>query len=94
MGGWVYIMASRMHETLYVGVTSDLRRRVWEHRDGVIDGFTARHGVKMLVWYRWYDCIVDAIADEKRIKRWRRSWKVQLIETGNPQWRDLYGDII
>ncbi len=94
MGGWVYIMASRMHGTLYVGVTSDLQRRVWEHRDGITGGFTSRHGVKMLIWYRRYEGIVEAIDEEKRIKRWRRSWKIQLIEAGNPGWRDLYEDIV
>ena len=94
MGGWVYIMASRMHGTLYVGVTSDLQRRVWEHRDGVTGGFTARHGVKTLVWHRRHDSIIEAMEDEKRIKRWRRSWKIQLIEADNPEWRDLYGDIV
>jgi putative endonuclease len=87
-------MASRMRGTLYVGVTSDLPRRTWEHRDGVTGGFTARYGVNRLVWYRWHDGIVQAIDEEKRIKRWRRSWKIQLIEAANPDWKDLYQDII
>jgi putative endonuclease len=83
-----------MHGTLYVGVTSDLPRRVWEHRDSLSGGFTARHGIKTLVWHHWYDGIFEAIDDEKRIKRWRRSWKIQLIEASNPDWRDLYDDIV
>ena len=94
MSGFVYIMASRTNGTLYTGVTADLPRRVWEHRDDIIDGFTAKYGVKRLVWYREYDDITDAIAEEKRIKKWRRAWKIQLIEAMNPEWRDLYEDIV
>jgi putative endonuclease len=88
----VYILASQRNGTLYVGVTSNLSRRVYEHREGIIRGFTARHGVKMLVWYEGFTNVVDAIAAEKRIKRWRREWKLALIERDNPQWRDLYLD--
>ena len=94
MAGYVYIMASRQNGTLYTGVTSDLPRRIWEHRDGVRSGFTARYGVKRLVWYRRHENIEKAIADEKRIKRWLRTWKIQLIDGMNPQWRDLYDDIV
>ena len=94
MSGFVYIMASRTNGTLYTGVTADFPRRVWEHRDDIIDGFTAKYGVKRLVWYREYDDITDAIAEEKRIKKWRRAWKIQLIEAMNPEWRDLYEDIV
>jgi putative endonuclease len=86
-------MASRKNGTLYTGVTSDLQRRVWEHRDRVKDGFTSRYGEKRPVWHRSYQDIEEAIADEKRIKRWRRAWKIQLIEGTNPEWRDLYQDI-
>jgi putative endonuclease len=86
-------MASRKNGTLYTGVTSDLQRRVWEHRDRVKGGFTSRYGVTRLVWHRSYEDIKEAIADEKRIKRWRRAWKIQLIEGTNPEWRDLYQDI-
>jgi len=93
MPGHVYILASQMHGTLYTGVTSDLYRRVLEHRQGDIPGFTARYGVKRLVWHRFYHDIEDAIADEKRIKRWGRKWKLELIETANPDWVDLFDDI-
>ena len=92
MPGHVYIMASRKHGTLYTGVTSDLYRRVHEHREGDIAGFTRRYDVKRLVWHRFYYDIEDAIADEKRIKRWRRKWKLELIEAQNPEWMDLFGD--
>jgi putative endonuclease len=93
MGGWVYIMASRPRGTVYVGVTSDISGRVWEHREGVVPGFTAKYGVKRLVWYREYDDIRDAIADEKRIKKWRRVWKLKMIDQFNPRWRDLFTEI-
>jgi putative endonuclease len=94
MGGHVYIMASRKNGTLYTGVTADLARRVWEHRDKVVPGFTARYGVTRLVWYREFDDIEIAIAEEKRIKRWRRAWKIQMIERMNPEWEDLYANIV
>jgi putative endonuclease len=87
---YVYIMASRRNGTLYTGVTTDLLRRVYEHREGVIPGFTQRYGVKMLVWYELHDDVVQAIAREKTIKRWRRAWKLALIETMNPDWLDLW----
>jgi putative endonuclease len=86
----VYILASQRNGTLYVGVTSNLSRRVFEHREGVIKGFTHRYGVKSLVWYEEFPTALEAIAAEKRIKRWRRAWKLQLIEKINPQWVDLY----
>ena len=73
----------------YAGVTSDLERRTWEHREGLVPGFTSKYGVKRLVWYRDYYDIRDAIEDEKRIKRWRRKWKLELIEAMNPKWDDL-----
>ncbi len=87
---YVYILASQRNGTLYVGVTSDLSRRVYEHRCGNVPGFTAKYGVKLLVWYDVYDFIDDAIRQEKRIKRWRRAWKLELIERLNPDWSDLY----
>jgi putative endonuclease len=90
MGGYVYIMASRLNGTLYTGVTSDLERRDWEHRERLTSGFTAKYGVQRLVWYREYNDIRDAIDDEKRIKKWRRKWKLELIEAMNPKWMDLY----
>lgn len=84
------MMASAPNGTLYTGVTTDLARRVWEHRDRVTGGFTSRYGVRLLVWYREYENVIDAIADEKRIKRWRRAWKIEMIEKTNPLWADLY----
>lgn len=93
MPGHVYILASQMHGTLYTGVTSDLYRRVLEHRQGDIRGFTARYEVKRLVWHRFHHDIEDAIADEKRIKRWHRKWKLELIEAMNPDWMDLFDDV-
>ncbi len=86
---FVYIMASRRNGTLYVGVTNDLARRVSEHRLGTADGFTQKYGVKLLVWSDSFAQIADAIACEKRIKRWQRAWKLDLIERANPEWRDL-----
>jgi putative endonuclease len=93
MGGYVYTLASRKNGTLYTGVTGDLQGRIWEHREKITGGFTAKYDVRRLVWYRDYPDIRDAIDDEKRIKRWRRKWKLALIETMNPQWRDLYEEI-
>jgi putative endonuclease len=88
--GWVYIMTNRANGTLYVGVTSDLARRVWEHREGVVQGFTDRYGLKRLVYVEGHESIIDAIRREKAIKRWVRAWKVRLILENNPGWVDLY----
>jgi putative endonuclease len=87
---WVYILAGKRNGTLYIGMTNDLSRRVHEHRNGQIAGFTARYGLKQRVWYEHYASAVDAIDQEKRMKRWRRRWKLELIERMNPDWRDLY----
>ncbi|HYE48846.1 MAG TPA: GIY-YIG nuclease family protein [Azospirillaceae bacterium] len=87
---FVYILASKRNGTLYVGVTSDLARRVWEHRTGAVPGFTSRYGVKMLVHYEVFDTAEYAIAREKRLKEWKRAWKIELIEKANPDWDDLY----
>ena len=87
----VYIMASRKHGTLYIGVTSDLSRRIWEHREGLIPGFTEKYGCKRLVWWREFETIVAAIQTEKTMKRWVRGWKIDAIERDNPHWDDLYG---
>jgi len=87
---YVYILTSGRNGTLYTGVTGDLARRVWEHREGDPKGFTGKYGVKKLVWYQGFGEISDAILYEKRIKRWRRAWKLELIEKENPQWLDLY----
>jgi putative endonuclease len=92
-GGWVYVMTNRPNGTLYVGVTSNLARRIWEHREGVIDGFTQQYNLKRLVFAERHEDIRAAIQREKNIKHWSRAWKVTLIETMNPRWNDLYSQI-
>lgn len=87
------MLASERNGTLYVGVTSDLPRRVWEHKTDAVDGFTAKYGVKRLVWFEWHDDIRDAIAREKAIKKWRRAWKIRRVDALNPDWQDLYSDL-
>lgn len=89
----VYIMASGRNGTLYTGVTSNLSQRAWQHRNGLMSGFTKRYGCKMLVWYEYFERMDDAIAREKQIKAGSRKDKLKLIEMLNPQWRDLYGDL-
>jgi len=86
----VYILASRRNGTLYTGVTSDLIGRIWQHKNEVTPGFTSKYDVKILVWFETHLDIHAAITREKRIKRWRRAWKLRLIEEMNPQWLDLY----
>jgi putative endonuclease len=88
-GGWVYIMTNRPNGTLYVGVTADIARRAYEHREGLIEGFTRRHGLKRLVWMEFHDDIRAAIQREHNIKHWARAWKVRLIHEANREWRDL-----
>jgi putative endonuclease len=90
---YVYLLASRKQGTLYLGVTNDLVRRVYQHKSGEIPGFTSRYGVARLVWFECYDDPENAIAREKELKKWRRVWKIELIEKDNPDWRDLYADI-
>ena len=86
---YVYIMANKLRGTLYVGVTSDLQRRAWEHRNKVVPGFTAKHNIDRLVYFEMFDDIEQAIRREKRLKRWYRSWKIKEIEEKNPNWVDL-----
>ena len=90
LGGYVYIMASRRNGTIYIGVTSDLAKRAWEHREGLIDGFTKKYGCKMLVWFEHHGTIEAAILREKQMKEWRRAWKLRRIEEMNPDWNDLF----
>jgi putative endonuclease len=90
----VYILASRRNGTLYVGVTSDLVKRVWEHKNDVVKGFTQRYGVHTLIWYEPHETMISAISREKAIKGWKRRWKLELIERSNPEWRDLYADLL
>jgi putative endonuclease len=89
----VYILASRRNGSLYVGMTTDLARRVFEHRARAVPGFTKQYGVDRLVYVELHDTIADAVLREKQIKRWKRAWKLALIERDNPQWRDLYEDL-
>jgi putative endonuclease len=93
MRAWVYILASKPRGTLYVGVTNDLVRRVHEHREGLVEGFTKEYGITRLVYYEVCATMPLAIQREKNIKHWSRAWKLRLIEGMNPQWRDLWGDI-
>jgi len=90
---FVYILASARNGTLYVGVTNDLARRIYEHKAKQVRGFTSRYNVHMLVWYETYGDVNEAIAREKQLKKWERRWKLELIETLNPSWRDLYFDL-
>ena len=93
-GGWVYIMTNQPNGTLYVGVTSDLARRAWEHREGVVEGFTKQYGLKRLVFVERHEDIVSAIQREKNLKHWSRAWKVKLILAANPNWDDLYDQLL
>jgi len=90
---YVYMLASRRGGVLYVGVTSTIQRRVWEHREGLLAGFTKRYFVRRLVWFEEHPDAQSAIRKEKQLKRWRRSWKIALVERENPDWIDLYEDV-
>ena len=90
---WVYILASKRNGTLYIGVTSNLAQRIWEHKNGIVEGFTHRYKVDRLVYCEPFGDADSAIAREKQMKKWRRTWKIQLIEDSNPEWRDLYDEI-
>jgi len=90
----VYILASERNGTLYTGVTSDLIRRIWEHKNNLVEGFTKRYGIHDLVWFELHENMNSAIEREKNIKEWKRAWKIKLIEDNNPDWKDLYDDII
>jgi len=89
----VHMLASRRNGTLYIGVTSNLVKRVWEHKQGFVDGFTKDYGVAMLVWYELHDNAESAITREKQLKKWNRAWKVRSIEEANPYWNDLYSNL-
>jgi putative endonuclease len=90
----VYILASKRHGTLYIGVTSDLQKRTWEHKRNLVDGFTKRYGVHRLVYYELHGDMMAAISREKQIKKWNRAWKLELIEKQNPDWKDLWHGIV
>jgi len=88
--GYTYILASKRRGTIYIGVTSNLTQRIWQHKNNITEGFTQKYDVKLLVYYEAFEEITDAIAREKRLKRWHRPWKINLIEENNPDWDDLY----
>ena len=90
---YIYILASARYGTLYTGVTANLIKRTWLHKNDISAGFTKTYGVHMLVWYETYTSIVEAITREKQLKHWKRVWKIKLISTHNPEWRDLYDEI-
>ena len=94
MTAYIYILANRKRGTLYIGVTNDLVRRTHEHREGAADGFTKRYGIKQLMHFETFDDITSAIEREKSLKRWHRPWKFALIEKDNPEWRDLFAEIV
>ena len=93
MSFYVYVLTSRRNGTIYIGSTEDLVRRVWQHRNGLIAGFTRQHGVKMLVWYKPHESRAQALLRERQLKKWNRRWKLALIEKANPIWRDLWSEI-
>ncbi len=93
-GGWFYFMTNRRNGILYAGVTSNLPRRAYEHRQGLLHGFTKRYGLKILVYYERHDDIRLAIQRESTVKHWPRAWKIRLIHSANPEWRDLYDTLI
>ena len=88
----VYILANNPNGTLYIGVTSNLVQRVWQHKNDLVEGFTKRYGVHRLVWYEAHENMESAIAREKMLKRWKRAWKIRLIQEANPKWSDLYDE--
>ncbi|OGT41442.1 MAG: hypothetical protein A3K00_09335 [Gallionellales bacterium RIFOXYD2_FULL_52_7] len=90
----VYILASQRNGTLYVGVSSDLVGRVWQHKSDLVEGFTKKYGVHLLVYFEQSDDMLAAIAREKQLKKWNRAWKIELIEAANPEWRDLWAEIV
>ena len=90
----VYLLASKRNGTLYTGVTSSLLKRVWEHKNNLVESFTGKYGVHTLVWYEVHDTMETAIQREKAIKNWKRAWKMKVIEEMNPEWRDLYPDLL
>lgn len=90
LGSYTYIITNKRNGTLYTGVTTDLKKRIWEHKQGDIEGFSRKYGLKTLVWYEIHDDVAEAILREKQIKKWERAWKLRMIEEQNPEWRDLY----
>ncbi|MCK4950531.1 MAG: GIY-YIG nuclease family protein [Gammaproteobacteria bacterium] len=90
----VYMLTSKRNGTIYTGVTSNLLKRIWEHKNHTVEGFTKKYGVNILVWYEIHETMESAICKEKAIKNWKRAWKIKTIEKINPQWRDMYNDLL
>lgn len=90
---YIYILANKRHGTIYIGVTTDLKRRVWQHKNKEIEGFTKRYDVTLLVYFEIYEDYWEAANREKRMKKWNRDWKIKLIEKDNPEWRDVYDEL-
>jgi putative endonuclease len=93
MAFWVYVVTNKKNGTLYVGMTDDLVKRIWQHRNELIEGFTKQYGLKMLVWFEFHESRESAFKRERQIKKWNRVWKLELIEKQNPGWRDLWEEI-
>jgi putative endonuclease len=91
---YVYIVSNKRNGTLYIGVTSDIKKRIWQHKEKVADGFSKKYDLDLLVWYEVHRSIEEAILREKQIKKWNRKWKLELIENENPHWKDLYNDLL
>ena len=94
LNSFVYILASKRNGTLYIGVTGNLVKRIWEHKQNFVEGFTSKYGVHTLVYFEMHNDMAEAIRREKQLKKWKRSWKIELIEKSNPVWRDLWEDIV
>lgn len=94
LGSYVYIVTNKRNGTLYIGVTTDLVKRVGQHKQGEIDGFSKKNGLKILVWFEVHDDVNEAIKREKQMKKWERKWKLRVIEEMNPGWQDLYGSLM
>lgn len=92
--GCVYILTNKRNGTLYIGVSSNLPQRIWQHRTGTVEGFTKKYGLRTLVWFEHFEELQDARRREVQMKGWKRAWKIELIETLNPDWRDLSGDLV
>ncbi|HTD29692.1 MAG TPA: GIY-YIG nuclease family protein [Xanthomonadaceae bacterium] len=90
----VYILATKLHGTMYIGATSELIQRTWQHKEHFIDGFTKRYGITRLVWFEMHETMEGAITREKQLKKWKRDWKIHLVEETNPRWDDLYEQIV
>ena len=93
MAFYVYILANKRNGTLYIGMTDDLVKRVWQHRNGIIRGFAQRYGIRMLVWYEQHQTRESAFARERQMKKWNRAWKLEIIKRMNPGWRDLWDEV-